>query len=80
MFHGFSDASEEAYSGVVYLQWEDSKDADHTSLVISKNRVAPIKRHTIPFLELCGTLTLAQLLSRCKNVLELPMDSIHAWT
>ena len=78
--HGFSDASEKAYSGVVYLRMEDSSGTVHTSLVMSKTRVAPIKRQTIPRLELCGALILAQLLSHCKDVLKIPMQSIFAWT
>ena len=41
--HGFSDASEKAYSGVVYIRMEDSTGAVHTSLITSKTRVAPIK-------------------------------------
>ena len=59
--HGFSDASERAYSGVVYIRMVDSNDVVHTSIVMSKTRVAPIKRQTIPCLELCGALVLAQL-------------------
>ena len=78
--HGFSDASERAYSGVVYLRMVDSSGTVHTSLVMSKTRVAPIKRQTIPRLELCRALVLAQLLSHCKNVLNIPMQSIFAWT
>ena len=78
--HNFSDASEKAYSGVVYLRMEDSSGTVHTSLVMSKTRVAPIKRQTIPRLELCGALVLAQLLSHCKDVLNIPMPSIFAWT
>ena len=78
--HGFSDASEKAYSGVVYLRMEDSDGFIHTSLVVSKTRVAPIKQLTIPRLELNGALTLAKLLSHCKEVLDLPVDSMYAWT
>ena len=78
--HGFSDASEKAYSGVVYLRLEDSNGAVYTSLIISKTRVALIKRQTIPRLELCGALTLAHILAHSKSVLAMPMDSIHAWT
>ena len=76
--HGFSDASEKAYSGVVYLRMQDSNGLIHTSLVASKTRVAPIKRITIPRLELNGALILAQLLSHCKKVLDLPLSSVHA--
>ena len=78
--HSFSDASEKAYSGVVYLRMQDSNGLIHTSLVASKTRVAPIKRITIPRLELNGALILAQLLSHCKKVLDLPLSSVHAWT
>lgn len=41
--HGFSDASEEAYAGVVYLQSESSDRSVHTALVVSKTKVSPIK-------------------------------------
>ena len=50
--HGLSDASERAYSGVVYIRMEDSNKIVYTSLVSSKTRVAPIKRVTIPRHEL----------------------------
>lgn len=78
--HGFSDASEKAYSGVVYLRMEDSNGMIYTSLVASKTRVAPIKRVTIPRLELNGALILAQLLSHCKELLDLSLSSVFAWT
>ena len=44
---GFSDASVDAYAGVVYLRMVDTQDRVHISLV-SKTKVAPIKRLTIP--------------------------------
>ena len=52
--HRFSDASEKAYAGVVYIRMVDSAGGVHTSLIISKTKIAPIKRLTIPRLELCG--------------------------
>ena len=64
--HGFSDASEKAYSGVVYLRMEDSNGRLYTSLVMSKTCVAPIRRITVPRLELNGALIVAQLLFQCK--------------
>ena len=57
--HGFSDASEEAYSSVVYLRVQAPDDSIHVSLVMSKTRVSPLKRLSIPRLELSlikGTL------------------------
>ena len=45
--HGFSDASESAYAGVVYLRMLDSKGRVHTSLVASKTKVAPKLLHHV---------------------------------
>ena len=78
--HGFSDASEKAYAAVVYLRKEDTNGMIHTSLAMSKTRVAPIKQITIPRLELNGALILAQLLFHCKQVLDIPLSSMYAWT
>ncbi|XP_065904068.1 uncharacterized protein [Dysidea avara] len=45
--HVFADASQKAYRAVVYIQC-----GNHSSLVISKSRVAPLKQHSLPRLEL----------------------------
>ena len=50
--HGFSDASENAYAGVVYLWVSDTSRNVHLALVTSKTKVASIKRLSIPRLEL----------------------------
>ena len=71
--HGFSDASEKAYSGVVYLRMEDGNGRIYTSLIVSKTHVAPIKQITVPRLELNGALILAQLIFFFKKVLDLPL-------
>ena len=78
--HGFSDASEEAYAGVVYIRIEYSNKSVHTSLIISKTKVSLIKRLSIPRLELCGAQILARLLCRTMKILNVPLQSIFAWT
>ena len=70
--HGFSNASGSAYSGVIYLQMVDSNGRVHVSLVTSKTKVTPIKRLTIPRLELCGAHFLADLLSHIKINFKFP--------
>ena len=78
--HGFSDASERAYAGVVYLRMSDSEGHVHVALMMSKTKVAPIKRVTIPRLELCGAHLVAQMLHHVKEVLHLPLQAVRAWT
>ena len=78
--HGFCDASEEAYACVAYLRMVDTQNTIHVSLVMAKTRVAPIKRLTIPRLELCGANLLANLLHHLQGVLAIPSDRVYAWT
>ena len=78
--HGFSDASEGAYAGAVYFRFVDTTGCVHTSLVMAKTKVAPIKRLSIPRLELCGALLLAQLLHHCQAIFDLPTEDVFAWT
>ena len=78
--HGFSDASEAAYAGVVYLRTVDSAGNVHISLITSKTKVSPIKRLSIPRLELCGAQVLARLMQHLQEVLQLSMSDVYAWT
>ena len=78
--HGFCDASEVAYSSVVYLRAIDSEGGVHTSLVMAKTKVAPIKRLSIPRLELCSGVILSKVLSHVADVLQIPSTNIFAWT
>ena len=78
--HVFCDASEHAYAGVIYLCMVDSDGNMHVSLVTSRANVAPIKRLTIPQLQLCGAHLLAQLLYHVQQVFDLPLNTVYAWT
>lgn len=78
--HGFSDASEDAYAGVVYLRLTSFGERVHTALVTSKTKVSPIKRISIPRLELCGAHVLAKLLHHVRKTLGIPTTSVFAWT
>ena len=76
--HGFCDASELAYAAVVYVRLTTTLNTQ-VSLVISKTKVSPIKRLTIPRLELCGACLLAQL-HHVRQVLDVPLSQTYAWT
>ena len=60
--HCFSDSSELAYGGCIYLKFILSSGAVKVTLVTSKTRIVPLnKKITIPRLELLGNLLLSKL-------------------
>lgn len=59
--HGFSDASERAYGACVYLRSVDSFNNVSVRLLIAKSKVAPLRKVTLPRLELCGAFLLTNL-------------------
>nr|CAI5838923.1 unnamed protein product [Callosobruchus analis] len=78
--HGFSDASERAYGAVVYIRSLDTQGNCFVNILCAKTRVAPLKPITIPRLELCGALLLAQLMSKIKESMNIDFDNIFYWT
>ena len=84
MLIGFCDASEKGYAAVVYLRVVTADSNKHDvgcSLVASKTRVAPLKKQTIPRLELLGALILARLMVRIRSILkDVKVDEEYCFT
>lgn len=78
--HGFCDASERAYGACVYLRSRDNQTGYTVKLLSAKSRVAPLKRVTLPRLELLGAVLLAQLVSTLRQQLPLKLSSIIYWS
>ncbi|XP_008179890.1 uncharacterized protein LOC103308389 [Acyrthosiphon pisum] len=85
---GFSDASKRGYSAVVYLRLSYGAGSGTVHLLTARSKVAPLKNSrldeslSVPRLELCGALLLAQTLRRVHSNLSsiIHISSIHAWT
>ena len=78
--HKFCDTSESAYVRVVYLRGVDQDGLVHMSLIMAKTKVAPIKYLSMPGLELCGAVIVAELLSHMAKILNIPNKQVYAWS
>jgi hypothetical protein len=52
-----------------YVKCISAHNVVHVTMLTSKSRVAPIKKQTLPTLELCGALLLARLLHKVIDAL-----------
>ena len=71
--HGFSDASERAHGCVIYLRTSGEVSV---KFVASKAKISPIKRQSIPRLELMGANLLARLMETVRATLTEELVSI----
>jgi len=78
--HGFSEASEVAYGACIYLRSIDVQGKITTKLFCSKSRVAPIKRLSLPRLELCAAVFLADMYQASSRALKISFNKIRFWT
>ena len=57
----FSDASKDAFGACAYARWQLSTGGFNTQFIAAKSRVAPLKKLTIPRLELQGAVLASRL-------------------
>ncbi|UYV60398.1 hypothetical protein LAZ67_1001037 [Cordylochernes scorpioides] len=77
--HGFGDASEDAYAAAVYMVIP-TDDGVSIELMASKTKLAPIRKMSIPRLELCAALLLTRLMKYIMEELNIKMESATCWS
>ncbi|XP_064542093.1 uncharacterized protein LOC135431090 [Drosophila montana] len=78
--HAFCDASIRAYGCCVYVRSTDSYGNVQVQLLTAKSRVAPVKKLTLPRLELSGAQLLSKLYTTVKNIFIGKPHSAHFWS
>ncbi|XP_064653104.1 uncharacterized protein LOC135503459 [Lineus longissimus] len=78
--HGFGDASEKAYGAAVYIRVVDQNGYTATRLVMSKSKVAPVKKVSLPRLELLAAVVNTRLVKFVKESLSRNIDRVTMWT
>ncbi|XP_018306451.1 uncharacterized protein [Mycetomoellerius zeteki] len=73
--HSFCDASNIGYGACIYIRSRGRQGKTCVRLLCAKSRVAPLKTVTIPRLELCGALLLAQLFREANDALDLAVNN-----
>ena len=78
--NGFCDSSEKAFGACLYLRSVHQQDEVTTKLLCSKSRVVPVKKISLPRLELCAALLFAQLGQKRVPALNLQINKTVLWT
>jgi len=78
--HTFVDASERAFGAAVYLRAVNKDKTVSVQLLCAKSRIAPMKKLTIPRLELCAAVLGAELTTRVQLDMKLTNIPTYLWS
>ncbi len=78
--HGFSDASNLALGAVVYARFQQPDGTVTSNIIMARAKVCPVKRRSIPKLELEAAVILTKLLYYLATILHLSTNQLQPWT
>lgn len=78
--HVFTDASEQAMGAVAYFRVQSIDGTTTTNLITARSKIAPVKRVTIPRLELMAALIGAELAQFVRTTFHMPNVEATFWT
>lgn len=78
--HSFCDASELAYGACIFARSSNSEGQIRVQLIAAKSKVAPLKRLSIPRLELSAAVLAARLYNKVLESLDMPIQSAYFWS
>ncbi len=78
--HGFSDASNLAMGAAVYIRCRLKDGTIKTTLVLARAKVCPVKRKSIPKLELEAAVLITKLLVYTAKTFKIKLEDTQPWT
>ena len=76
----FCDTSACAYATIVYLHQSINVSESKADIIFSKTRLGPLKKMTIPRLELTAVVIGVRCIKFVKDQLKLPIKTTYIWT
>ena len=78
--HIFSDASEQAIAASAYLKVTDNDGHISIRFLMGKGKLAPVRGHTIPRLELCAAVLATEIAEIISIQLDIPLTSMYYYS
>ncbi|GBM73084.1 hypothetical protein AVEN_17668-1 [Araneus ventricosus] len=78
--HIFCDSSQVAYGAVAYFRWETTSGEVGVRFIMARSRLAPLKKLSLPRLELMGALVGAKLWKHLSVVFKSLVKRVVMWT
>ncbi|GFW77571.1 integrase_H2C2 domain-containing protein [Trichonephila clavipes] len=78
--HIFCDASPRVFGAVAYFRYATANDDIYTNFITAKSRVSPLKKLTLPRLELLGAVLASRILKYLTSKFKFPISKFFLWS